>query len=233
LSAQLGFFLRAWPGFDGGPWRRSSSVKCGSCRGISRAERSTWLVACWIGAQHLGPELSARALPADRVRYVPSPWYVLPRELRYLGVSGEDTFLDLGCGKGRVVHQAARWPFRRVIGVEISPVLAEMARRGLAALRHQHRSRNVEIVVADAAEFRVPDDVTICYLYDPFHGQTLVAVLRSIIDSIDRHPRRVRIIYLDPQADLLLNTGRFRLLRERRGLLRDHRIKQVAIYESC
>ena len=63
------------------------------------------------GPEHIHP---------DREIYVPSPWYVLPRALRYLGVSDHDTFVDFGCGKGRVVHQAARRPFRRVIGVEIS-----------------------------------------------------------------------------------------------------------------
>jgi cyclopropane fatty-acyl-phospholipid synthase-like methyltransferase len=86
---------------------------------------------------------------------------VLPRALRYLGVSDRDTFVDFGCGKGRVVHQAARRPFRRVIGVEISPVLAEVARNGLAARRHQHRCGSVEIVVSDVTQYRVPDDLTI------------------------------------------------------------------------
>src|SRR4029450_218589 len=90
---------------------------------------------------------------SDRVLYVPSAWHVLPRALRYLGVSDRDTFVDFGCGKGRVVHQAARRPFRRVIGVEISPHLAEIARTNLAARRHEHRCRNVEIVVSDVAEY--------------------------------------------------------------------------------
>jgi SAM-dependent methyltransferase len=170
----------------------------------------------------------------DRVRYVPSPWYALPRELHYLGVSDRDTFVDFGCGKGRVVHQAARWPFRRVIGVEISPVLAEIARVGLAARRHQHRCRNVEIVVADAAEFRVPDDLTIGYLFHPFGGQTLDAVLRGIIESIDRRPRSVRLIYVYPlDGSQVLATGRFRLLKERRALTRDAPYSRAAIFESC
>ena len=60
----------------------------------------------------------------DRTNYLPSPWHVLPRALRYVGVSDRDVFVEFGCGKGRVVHQAARRPFRRVVGVEISPVLA-------------------------------------------------------------------------------------------------------------
>ena len=165
----------------------------------------------------------------DRVHYVPSPRWMLPRVLRLLGVSDRDTLVDFGCGKGRVVHQAAKRPFRRVIGVEISPALAEIARTNLATRRHQHRCPNVEIVVADAKEFPVPDDLTIAYFWHPFAGETREAVLRGIIDSIDRHPRRVRLIYLGPRPEVLA-TGRFRLLQEHQNF--EGRGWSIAIFES-
>jgi SAM-dependent methyltransferase len=169
----------------------------------------------------------------DRVDYVPSPWHVLPRALRYLGVSEDDTFVDFGCGKGRAVHQAAKRPFRRVIGVEISPALAEIARAGLAARRHHHRCRNVEIVVSDATEFRIPDDLTIAYLFHPFENETLDAVLEGIIDSIDRRPRRVRMIYGYPvHSSRVLATGRFRLLKEQNNWLLDTHLSRALIFES-
>jgi SAM-dependent methyltransferase len=169
----------------------------------------------------------------DRVRYLPSDWHVLPRALRYLGVSDRDTFVDFGCGKGRVVHQAARRPFRRVIGVEISPVLAEIARNNLAARGHQHQCSAVEIVVADAAEYRVPDDLTIAYFDQPFTAETFDAVLRNIIDSIDRRPRRVRLIYVCPQDRAqVLATGRFRLLKKQRSRLLDTPLSRAEIFES-
>jgi SAM-dependent methyltransferase len=168
----------------------------------------------------------------DRVGYVPSPWHVLPRALRYLGVTDRDTFVDFGCGKGRVVHQAAKRPFRRVIGVEISPVLAEIARTALAARRHQHRCRNVEIVVSDATAFRLPDDVTIGYFYHPFVNATFDAVLRNIVDSVDRHPRRVRLIYVHPvHSSQVLATGRFQRLREQGSPA--VAASRVTIFESC
>jgi SAM-dependent methyltransferase len=150
----------------------------------------------------------------ERLPYAASPWRTLPRALRFLGVSDCDTFVDFGCGKGRVVHQAAKRPFRRVIGVEISPALAEIARANLASRRHRYQCPNVEIVVADAKEFRVPDELTIAYFWHPFTGETLAAVLRGIVDSIDRHPRRVRLIYLGHHGAEVLSTGRFRLLKE-------------------
>jgi SAM-dependent methyltransferase len=170
----------------------------------------------------------------DRVVYVPAAWHVLPRALRYLGVSDRDTFVDFGCGKGRVVHQAARRPFRRVIGVEVSPALAEIARAGLAARAHQHRCPKVEIVVSDVRQFRVPDDLTMGFFFWPFGDETLATVLRGIIESLDRHPRRVRLIYLRPPPrtrSTILETGRFRLLKEQSSSLRNH-LDRVAIFES-
>jgi SAM-dependent methyltransferase len=172
----------------------------------------------------------------DRTRYVPSSWHVLPRALRYLGVSDDDVFADFGCGKGRVVLQAARWPFRRVIGVEISPDLADIAREGLAARRHQQRCRNVEIVVADITQYRVPDDLTIGYLYHPFRGETFDAFLGAVVESMDRCPRRVRLIYvwpLDGARSKILATGRFRVLKEQRTRWVDNHMSQVVIFESC
>jgi SAM-dependent methyltransferase len=173
--------------------------------------------------------------PLDRVLYVASPWHVLPRALRYVGVSDSDTFVDFGCGKGRVVHQAARRPFRRVIGVEISPDLAEIARTNLAARRHQHRCGSVEIVVADATQFPVPDDLTIAFLFRPFERETLEAVLNGIVESIDRNPRRVRMIYAWPTINSLsriLATERFRLVKQQSGRLLNRRVDRVAIFES-
>src|SRR5262245_50228723 len=170
----------------------------------------------------------------DRVQYIPSAWHVLPRALRYLGVSERDTFIDFGCGKGRVLHQAAKRPFRRVIGVEISPILAEIARANLTPRRRRYRCGDIEIVVSDVAEYQVPDDLTIGYFYSPFKDETCDYVLTSIIDSMDRQPRRVRLIYLLPiQKSKVLATGRFRLLTEQRSRVLDLPGPPAAIFESC
>jgi SAM-dependent methyltransferase len=170
----------------------------------------------------------------ERLAYLPSGWHVLPRALRHVGASDHDTFVDFGCGKGRVVHQAARRPFRKVIGVEISPALAEVARTSLAARSRQHRCRDVEIVVADAAHYQVPDDLTIAYFFHPFYGETFDAVMRNIVDSLDRRPRRVSLIYVWPLfADQVLRTGRFRLVKELRGGPLGDNKHPAKIFESC
>jgi SAM-dependent methyltransferase len=91
----------------------------------------------------------------------PSPWYVVPRALRRVAAAEEDVFIDFGCGTGRVVHQAAKRPLKRVIGVEVIPEVAERARCLVAEHRDRYRCGSVEIATCDVVEFRVPDDLTI------------------------------------------------------------------------
>jgi len=158
----------------------------------------------------------------------PSPWHILPRALRKVGASDHDVFVDFGCGTGRVVHQAAKWPLKRVIGVEVIPQVADRAQSLVAAHRRKYTCQSVEIVTCDAARFRVPDDLTIAYLgqVQYFSGEELDAVLRNLIESIDRRPRRVRLIYYPIPAPYVGATGRFRLLS-------DISFGGVAIFESC
>jgi SAM-dependent methyltransferase len=182
-----------------------------------------------------GRNFEREHLDVERLGYLASAWRTLPRALRHVGVSADDVFIDYGCGKGRVVHQAAKRRFRKVIGVEVSASLAEAARAALEASKREHRCKDVEIVVADAREYQLPDDVTIVYFFHPFFGETLDVVLGNIIASIDRNPRRVSIIYSYPLAGhQILATDRFRLVKQLRGRLRanDNSLHRTNIYES-
>src|SRR5262245_35460876 len=59
------------------------------------------------------------------IRYLPSPLRVTSWMLDRIGIDPREyAFLDLGCGKGRVLLVAAQRPFRKIVGVEISAELA-------------------------------------------------------------------------------------------------------------
>jgi SAM-dependent methyltransferase len=149
--------------------------------------------------------------------YEPSGWLSLRRALRGLEVGPSQTFLDIGCGKGRVVAQAARRPFGRVLGVELSPQLAESARSLLDRDRRRRRCGEAEIVVADVTAWNMPDDVTFAYVYNALGGAALVAMLDRIAESVDRAPRPLLLLYANPiQEAAVLEHPRFEL-EERRG----------------
>src|SRR3954471_2990982 len=74
--------------------------------------------------------------------YVPTDYETFERAMRHVEVKPEDVFVDFGSGKGRIVILAAALPFRRVIGVEFSAQLHEIAFANATVSGHE----NIELV---------------------------------------------------------------------------------------
>jgi SAM-dependent methyltransferase len=148
--------------------------------------------------------------------YEPSAWRALGLALRGIEIGPDDGFVDIGCGKGRVLLQATRRPFGRVLGVELSPRLAEQA-RGLVANARRRRCRSVEVIVADVTRWELPEDITIAYAYNALHGESLQQMLDRLAESVRRAPRRLLFVYANPEhEDEVLAHPGLELL-ERRG----------------
>jgi hypothetical protein len=164
------------------------------------------------------PHISPAALGIegpDRMGYEPTRWKSLPTLLPRSEVSPSDVFVDFGSGMGRMVQQAAAYPFARVVGVEVSEQLNQVARRNYAANRQRLACKDVDFVTCDAVEFPIPDDLTHAYLFNPFVGETFRRVVANIVASVDRAPRRTLLIYQNPlMKEALEQTERFRLLAE-------------------
>ena len=131
--------------------------------------------------------------------YSASSYLDLRRALDRLGgIAPDDVFLDLGSGKGGVALMAATHPFRRVVGVEISPRLHSIALSNLWRARSRLRCQDVEFHALDVARYRLPSDISVVFLYNPFGGSTLERVLGEIQRSLAEAPRRLRIICATP-----------------------------------
>jgi len=111
----------------------------------------------------------------------------------------EDVFLDFGSGMGRAVIMAAKYPFRKIYGVEIAPQLNEIARQNVRSALPRLKCRDIELVTADAREFVIPDEVTAIYFFNPFGGEVLADVLQNIRASLRRQPRALRLICKIPE----------------------------------
>jgi SAM-dependent methyltransferase len=134
----------------------------------------------------------------DRFRYEPSGWLSLPLALPRHHVRPHDVLADLGSGKGRVLLQAASYPLRRVIGVELSPQLMAIAEENVS--RADGRLRvEVELVNEDVLEWRIPDDLTIAYMYNPFLGELFSQVVDRLAEFAERTARPLRVVYVNPE----------------------------------
>lgn len=132
------------------------------------------------------------------ILYLPSPPGVTRWMLRNVGVApAQCTFVDLGCGKGRVLLIASEWPFKRILGVEISETLAAVARDNARRVCEAEPARTpVEVECVDAAAFVIPDGDLLLHLYHPFESDLLAKVLSRLETSWRARPRRVVVAYL-------------------------------------
>jgi SAM-dependent methyltransferase len=110
------------------------------------------------------------------------------------------SFVDYGSGKGRVLLLASRLPFRRVIGVEYSPTLHQIAEQNLHSVQFaERRSGPVESVCMDAVRFPIPEEPVVLYFYDPFDRPIMESVRDNVVRSYEGNPRSIVVVYAYPR----------------------------------
>jgi SAM-dependent methyltransferase len=116
------------------------------------------------------------------------------------------TFVDLGSGKGRAVLLASLYPFRRIVGVEFSPELDEVARRNVERFSHpEQRCDDIELRCEDAAAYELPADPVLVYIYNSFDRPLMQRVLANLAAGGGAHDRRLLLAIVNrgfPATDL-------------------------------
>jgi SAM-dependent methyltransferase len=145
--------------------------------------------------------------------YDPCPWPALRQTLRLASLQATDfAFVDIGCGKGKVVLAAMIMPFLRVVGVEYSAYLCRVATQNVRSARLLTRCcPRVEIICADATRYPIPEDPTIFFFANPFGSDIMECVLDNIAASYEHKPRQLVMIFyrvsaLMPQVSHFLST---------------------------
>ncbi len=135
--------------------------------------------------------------------YDPTPRLVIRWILDALGYDkGNWNFVDIGTGRGRVVLEAARHPFRRVIGVEFAEELCAAAEENVAMLSlGEIQAGRVGVVHADATEWVPPSGPTVFFLYNPFDAHVMKRFLNQMLADHDRNPRPMIFLYLNPDEE--------------------------------
>lgn len=72
---------------------------------------------------------------SDAYHYATMSYRTIFQVLDHLQLGPHDSFVDIGCGKGRVLCCAARQSLRRVVGVDLSAELVQQARANAQSLR--------------------------------------------------------------------------------------------------
>jgi SAM-dependent methyltransferase len=144
----------------------------------------------------------------------------------------EFTFVDIGAGMGRAVLLAAEMPFHRVVGVELHPTLAGIARRNLQRWRAIDRVlAPTRIHCCDAVEFPFPASPCLLFLFNPFGKAVLRRLLQRIARDFADRPGQLDLLYAnnEQEAEIECHRGFRRLFlgqvaRSRADAIADHAI---------
>jgi SAM-dependent methyltransferase len=116
------------------------------------------------------------------------------------------TFVDLGSGKGRALMLASDYPFREVVGIELSPELDRVARANIAHYTAARTNPPIRALQGDAAEFDWPDGPLLIYLWNAFTRPVMEQVFENLQASLAKLPREVYLIYMHPELESTLMT---------------------------
>lgn len=160
---------------------------------VPPAERDAW-VDKLLG---IAPPPPDAALPVGAVPYLPCGVDEILAMLRDVPIGGEDLFVDLGAGLGRVAMLVHLLTGARTRGIEIQPHLVEEARA---------RSRALEIDVAFELGNVVDCDLdaSLFFLYAPFNGALLARVLDKLRQLSQRRSFVVCTVDLELDVDWLV-----------------------------
>jgi SAM-dependent methyltransferase len=144
----------------------------------------------------------------------------------------ETTFVDLGAGMGRAVLLASGLGFKCVVGVELHPKLAGIARRNARLWRAAGRERSpMRIVEGDAVEYPLPAGPVLVFLFNPFGAAVLRRLLKGWRKALAARTQHLDLLYVNNEQEGVLESehGWTRLFlgkvrRSKADAIADHKI---------
>ncbi len=111
------------------------------------------------------------------------------------------TFLDVGAGKGRAMLCASLHPFREVVGVELNPGLAGIARANVKAFSEHGEGplAPVRVVEGDALEVELPAGPIVAYMFHPFEEPVLRQFLKRVEVLFAGRPGEFDLLYVNAE----------------------------------
>ncbi|MDV6377276.1 SAM-dependent methyltransferase [Sporosarcina sp. GW1-11] len=133
-------------------------------------------------------------------RYEATPYEGLDYLFAQHDILKSGSWLDFGCGKGRVPFYVQSLYSLDTIGIEMSSVLYQDAMNNLMDYRQafpkKKGSISFECILAE--RYKIPSDAATFYFFNPFSIEIFRSVIRNIVLSLQTTPRSAEVILYYP-----------------------------------
>jgi hypothetical protein len=111
-------------------------------------------------------------------------------------------FIDFGSGKGRAMLLASDYPFKRIIGLEFSPKLHQIAEENIRRYRSPaQKCSDIHSVNTDFVDYVLPHEASILFFFHPCRIRVLSLAVAGIQRSLLASPRPLYIAYVAPTLE--------------------------------
>ena len=141
--------------------------------------------------------------------YQGASYYLLEKVFSFMKEIGENkSMIDFGAGKGRAMVVAAAYVYNYVTGVDFALTLCEEAGRNINAIQKYYPGTSFNVVHEDVVDYKIENHVNTFFFFNPFNEIIMRNVLKNIQSSLDSAPRKVFVIYVNPQhKEVFLRNG--------------------------
>jgi 2-polyprenyl-3-methyl-5-hydroxy-6-metoxy-1,4-benzoquinol methylase len=140
--------------------------------------------------------------------YQGTNYFLIEKAFEFLKIENANfRLVDFGSGKGRIMVVAAYYGFKKITGVDFSPLLCNEAQINIEKIKPLFPLVNFEIVCDDAVNYPVKND-TVFFFFNPFDEVIMLQVVKNILSSLKKNRRKIYIVYVNPlHKEIFLSAG--------------------------
>lgn len=134
--------------------------------------------------------------------------YPVRKLLSKLNINEKDSILDIGCGKGLFLYYARKFNFNKIVGIEYSENLSNIAKNNFSLIN----DKRIRVINIDARLFSYYEDYNYFFINNPFSAEIMDFVIDNIIEN---RKSTVTVIYQFPFSKELFIKKGFKVLLEK------------------
>ncbi len=158
--------------------------------------------------------------------YQGAPYYALHKVMAEVKEIVKDfSFMDIGCGKGRVLIVAEAFGFKNIYGVEYNNSLLQEAKQNIKNRKFKNMQTIFTLQETDAREVNYPPVPTVYFMFNPFNEQILESVLNKILQA---NSSKKIFIYMNPVHQEVFGKVNLKAFKK----IYTHHYLEALIYES-